>query len=222
MHSQSPPSQDIFEASRFPESMATSYHAIYAHGMHFRVRDAEDDKVTCDSGVASSVWHQERESGATTATTLTGASYVDWVEEILELNYKSHCVVVLVYSWISGDLERPNPKVVKDKYGFTLGNFQRTIPLGKDSFAFPTQCRQVYYSKDEAWNNKRGGDWRVIIGTEVRGRRIAVEDRRPDIPLLNPGRDEDYKGLRGISDYDSSSLEEELDPQSDEEEDECG
>jgi hypothetical protein len=111
---------------------------------------------------------------------------------------------------------------VKDKDGFALGNFQRTIPLGKDSFAFPTQCRQVYYSKDEAWNNKRGGDWRVIIGTEVRGRHIAVEDRRPNIPLLNPGRDEDYKGLRGISDYDSSSLEEELDPQSDEEEDECG
>jgi hypothetical protein len=49
------PSEDEFEESRLPEKVGTTYRAMYVHGMHLRVKSAEDKKVTCDSGVAAGV-----------------------------------------------------------------------------------------------------------------------------------------------------------------------
>jgi hypothetical protein len=95
-------------------------------------------------------------------------------------------------------VEGNNKKIVMDRYGFFLGNFRLPIPLGPLSFAFPTQCKQVFFSNDETWNSKRGGDWKVIIGSEVRGRRVAQDNRTPDIEILKPGRDADYEGLHGL------------------------
>ena len=207
-NAESRPTKDIFEASRVPKSMATGYRAMYAKGMHIRVHDAEDDKLTSDSGVAASVWRRQREPELG-RTFLSGKWYVGWVEEIIELNYRSHCVAVLACSWIPADLERSNRKVMKDEYGFGMGNFQRRLPLGKESFAFPMQCKQVFYSDDHVWNNEKGGDWKVIMGTEVRGRRLAEDEDAPDIPLLHPGQDTDHNGLQGPYDDESARSEEE-------------
>jgi hypothetical protein len=49
------PSNEEFEESRLPEQIGIAYRAMYAHGMHLRVRSAEEEKVTFDSGVASAV-----------------------------------------------------------------------------------------------------------------------------------------------------------------------
>jgi hypothetical protein len=49
------PTQEELEESTLPEKVATSYRAMYAHGMHLRIRSAEEEKVTCDSGVAAAV-----------------------------------------------------------------------------------------------------------------------------------------------------------------------
>jgi hypothetical protein len=47
------PTRDVIEASKLLEKIAISYRAMYAHGMHLRIFTAEEEKVTCDSVVAS-------------------------------------------------------------------------------------------------------------------------------------------------------------------------
>jgi hypothetical protein len=70
------------------------------------------------------------------------------------------------------------------------------MPLGLDSFAFLTQCVQVFYSDNKIRNSRSGGDWKVICGTDVRGRRADVSIGRPEIAMLAAGKDSDFEGLR--------------------------
>jgi hypothetical protein len=123
--------------------------------------------------------------------------YVGWFEETLELDYRSHCCIVLFCSWIPTKLVASNTKMLQDKYGFAVGNFERTMPPGPDSFAFPTQCQQVYFSDDINFNAAHGGEWKVILGTDIRGRCCDTQPTsRPDIQVLAAGRDNDFAGLR--------------------------
>jgi hypothetical protein len=121
--------------------------------------------------------------------------YVGWIEEILELTYRNHCCIVLVYSWIPGNPSGPHPKVVCDEYGFAVGNFVRTMVLGPDSFAFPTQCVQVFFSNDIHGTKRNGGDWKVMCGIDVRGRKGNLNVGRPKIALLADGHDSNFPGL---------------------------
>ena len=143
------PTRDVYESSRLPERLATGYRAMYAHGMHLRIRGAEEDKVTCDSGVAAAVWERRRNRNVECGDEVVTAEYVGWVEEIIELDYRSHCCIVLLCSWIPGSQDIPNRKVERDRYGFLLGNFGTPLHVGPKSFAFPTQCQQVFFSNDE-------------------------------------------------------------------------
>ena len=88
----------MYEASRLPGKVAIGYRAMYIHSMHVRIREVEEDKVTCNSGVAVAVWERRRSREGNSRDELDTAKYVGWVEEILELNYYSHCCVVLVCS----------------------------------------------------------------------------------------------------------------------------
>jgi hypothetical protein len=134
------PIYDEFKESKLPEHVATSYRAMCAHGMHLRIKSAEDDKVTCDNGVAAAILRRNRGRRVSRPWELESREFVGWIEEILELDYRSHSCIVLVCSWIPPSMGGPNAKVVRDDYGFTLGNFNQTMPLGPDSFTFPTQC----------------------------------------------------------------------------------
>ena len=89
-----------------------------------------------------------------------------------------------------------NPKVICDEYEFILENFIHTMPLYQDSFAFPTQYIQVFYSNDKHRNTGSGNDWKVICGTNMRGRRGDVSIARSEIAMLVVGQDSDFKGLR--------------------------
>jgi hypothetical protein len=190
------PSAEEIQESRLPERVGTAYRAMYAHGMHLRIKSAEEEKVTCDSGVASAVQRQSRARALNISEQFQTAEYVGWIEEILELDYRNHCCIVLVCSWIPGNFSGTNPKVVRDDYEFTIGNFARTMPLGPDSFAFPTQCVQVFFSDDIDRNERCGGDWKVICGTDVRGRMGDLSVGKPEIALLAAGQDSDFSGLR--------------------------
>ena len=192
------PTEDVINGSRLPERMATGYRAMYAHGMHLRIREAEQDKVTSDSGVAAAVSERRRRRDNEVVDEIDTAEYVGWIEEILELNYRSHCCVVLVCSFIPGVQGVRNSKVERDRYGFLLGNFISTMPIGPKSFAFPTQCQQVFFSKDVKWNEEWGGDWKVICGTDVRGKRGNLDIYQPNIEMLSIGRDSDFIGIRGL------------------------
>jgi hypothetical protein len=70
------------------------------------------------------------------------------------------------------------------------------MPLGSDSFAFPTQYIQVFYSDDQIRSTRIGGDWKVICGTDIRGRHGDFSTARPDIEMLATSRDSDFHGLR--------------------------
>jgi hypothetical protein len=188
----------VYEASRLPEEVATGYRAMYAHGIHLRIRETKRDKVTSDSGVAAAVSTHSRSRNVNYTEDLVTTEFVGWVEEILELNYRSHCCIVLVCSWIPGDLHMQNAKVERDRYGFLLGNFNTVLPLGPKSFAFPTQCQQVFFSDDKKYNAERGGDWKVVCATDVRGRRGTHDLFSADIQMLGIGRDSDFQGLTGL------------------------
>jgi hypothetical protein len=54
------PSQEEVEESKLPEKMGTAYRVMYVHGMHMRIRSAEEEKVTCDSGVATAVLRRSK------------------------------------------------------------------------------------------------------------------------------------------------------------------
>ena len=108
------PSVDVYESSRLPEVIATGYRAMYAHGMHLRIQGAEVEKVTCDSGVAAAVLERRRSRNAETVDDVISAEYVGWIQEILELNYRSHCCIVLLCSWIPGSQDTRNAKVERD------------------------------------------------------------------------------------------------------------
>jgi hypothetical protein len=81
------PSDEEVEESRLPEKVGTAYRAMYVHGMHFKIRSAEEEKVTCDSGVASAMWRRIQGRAINRAEQFETAEYVGWIEEILELNY---------------------------------------------------------------------------------------------------------------------------------------
>ena len=46
------------EASKFPEIVATTYRAMYAHAMHLQIKTTEEEKLFCDRAIIASVWCQ--------------------------------------------------------------------------------------------------------------------------------------------------------------------
>jgi hypothetical protein len=194
--SENKPPTDVVEASHLPEIRATGYRHMYAHGMHFYIKDAEEEKITCDSAVAASISRRKSRREFLNSGEMEMMEYVGWIQEILELDYRSHCYIVLLYSWIPAKLEASNPKVVQDRYGYALANLQSPMTLGQNSFAFPTQCQQVFFSDDVEYSGLHGVDWKVVCGTTVRGRRGESDYERPEIDILNPGRAVDWEGLR--------------------------
>lgn len=80
----------------------------------------------------------------------------------------------------------------KGEWGFTVANFNTMVPFGYESFAFPIHCNQVFFSDVE---DEPG--WRVLLRTEVRGRRIDNNIEEDDInPMFAMGADIDFEGLR--------------------------
>jgi len=118
--------------------------------------------------------------------------YVGEVEEIVELDYRRTCVVVFVCCWVRTNYREPNATVKRDKWGFTLANFQSCERFGRESFAFPRHCEQVFFS-----DTLKLVGWRVVLQREVRGRRMDNLTSESGTPLLfERGRDDNFEGLR--------------------------
>jgi hypothetical protein len=71
--------------------------------------------------------------------------YVGNVQEILEVNYKSLYVIILVCTWAKANYRGPLATTKKDKWGFTLANFNSMVPFGPEAFVLPTHVDQVFY-----------------------------------------------------------------------------
>jgi len=101
--------------------------------------------------------------------------YIIHIEEILELNYHHHYVVVLVCDFVKANYVGENATIKKDKWSFTLANYEkRPRIVCRDNFAFPKYCEQVFYSEA-----RESLGWRVVLKKEVRGHRVvpSLEDK---------------------------------------------
>ena len=185
--------EDVEDSSNKPSLQAQRFKSMYAYGYHYRVKSAEESITkTCDFGVAA-FFRRPCRSGRRDANVVdTNLEYIGQILEIVELNYGRHCTVLLVCDWVKANYRGRNATVRKDEWGFTLANFNTMVPFGYESFAFPIHCDQVFFSDVE---DEPG--WRVVLRTEVRGRRIDHNIEEDDInPMFAMGADIDFEGLR--------------------------
>ena len=182
---------DVIDISIGPARMATSYRSMWAYGNHFRVKSAERNLTTIDCGVVAT-FEQECRSGPQDQNTIMAqVEYVGWVEEILELDYGRFQVIVFLCNWVKAISQGPGTTMKRDEYGFTLVNFNRLIPISAQSFVFPIQVEQVFFSDT---NCEQPGCWKVVLRKEVRARRTTMDMNR-EIGLLSLGDDTEFLGL---------------------------
>lgn len=107
--------QSVVDSSKRPSLMAKKFRALNAYGNHYRVRTAELSLRTCDSGVAA-VFRRPWRSGVRDQNPVEAAvEYVGHLHEILELDYTTHCVVILVCEWMKANYAGNNATVKKDR-----------------------------------------------------------------------------------------------------------
>jgi hypothetical protein len=85
----------LLASSKLPDVNATSYKSMKAYGMHLCCKGAEVHMSTADNGVATSFDRLHKSSMDGPNPEVRREEYLGWIKEILELNYREHCVVVL-------------------------------------------------------------------------------------------------------------------------------
>jgi hypothetical protein len=101
----------LLASSKLPDLNATSYKSMKTYGMHLRCKSVEEHMSASDSGVAAAFDCVYRVGGNGSGPMVQKEEYLSWIEEILELNYRDHCVVVLACKWVKARyiLYRPQP-----------------------------------------------------------------------------------------------------------------
>ena len=184
---------DVLQAaSKFPSTRVKKYRSMFSQGYHFRVQSAESHLKTCDSGLAGTFLRSCRAGVGDRNPVVAPIEYVGKLDEIIEVDYGAFKQVVLVASWVQANYRGANATVKKDRWGFTVANFNRMIDFGRDSFALPGHVQQVYFS-----DCIESPGWKVVIRTEPRGKRVVSGENDVHEGLIfRQGRDQDYEGLR--------------------------
>jgi len=86
----------VVDTARGPLTCATAYKSMYAFGNHFSALSSERSMKTMDSGVAATFKQTCRNGIRDVNQVEVDVEYVGHIKEILELNYRWHCVVVFV------------------------------------------------------------------------------------------------------------------------------
>jgi hypothetical protein len=123
---------DVEDIAVFLNQVAIAYWAIRAYGMHLRCWSVEVGSQTADSAVAATfVQSTSLELVQASQQPSQYVEYVGSIEEILEIDYGRHCVMVLVCSWVKAHNVGSNPTTMHD-YRFTMVNLSQSssIPLG--------------------------------------------------------------------------------------------
>jgi hypothetical protein len=184
--------KEIIQLSIPPTLKATTYRSIFAYGNHIHVKSAETHLVTMDSRVAAVFRTTCRSSVNDKNPVNVDVEYVGYVEEIMELNYGTTCVIVLLCHWVRANYRGVGATMECDEYGFTLVNFNHMLPISEDSFAFPIHIQHVFFSNDPGNND----GWKVVIKNEPRNRRVqCAKDKMAEVPCLTLGNDENCAGL---------------------------
>ena len=184
---------DIVDTARGPLHVATTYKSMHAYGNYYRVCSSEQALRTTDSGMAATFRQVCRNGIRDSNQVNADMKYVGHIEEILELNYRRHCLVVLVCDFVKANYVGENATIKKDKWGFTLANYRRRYGnICCDSFAFLVHCEQMFY-----FEATKAPGWRVVLRKEVRGKRVLPNNGEDvEAQLFEMGADEDFHGLR--------------------------
>ena len=151
----------------------------------------ERNFLTQDCGVAATFVRPWRSNARDPNPEEVNIEYVGDLEKIVELDYRRTCVVVFVCRWVKSNYRRANETIIRDKWGFTLANFQSFERFGKESFVFLKHCEQVFWS-----NVPELPGWRVVLQPKIRGRRVDNFSSECETSLLfAKGGDSDYEGL---------------------------
>jgi hypothetical protein len=187
--------QDVKALMLPPSDVAKSYRSMYAYGNHLRVRSAETQLTTADSGVAATFRQLCRAGTKDTNLRAAELEYVGWVEEILSVDYGQFEVVVLYCNWVVANMRGDGATMKRDDYGFTTVNFERLIPYSAQSFAFPLHIEQVFFAPDVV---KRG--WEVVLRREPRGvRSFSNHQLTDEVQCISLGRACDFPGLEATN-----------------------
>lgn len=167
---------DVFEddvvALSMPLSMrARSFKSMRAYGQQFRVCSSEANLITSDCGVTVTSETVQR-SGISDAHTVTGpVTYYGKVQEILELDYGSLKLVVLLCDWVPPISRGPSACEKIDKYGFTLVKLSRLMRRSTNSFVFPLHSLKVFFS-----NFSEDLEWSAMVHVEPTRSTRVYED----------------------------------------------
>jgi hypothetical protein len=100
---------------------------MYAYGNHIREKSAKTNLVTMDFGVAATFTTMCKPSGQDYSPIKAYLEYVGWIEEKLELDYGTTCVIVLF--WVKANYKGTRAIMKQYEYGFTLVNFNEMFPF---------------------------------------------------------------------------------------------
>lgn len=110
---------------------------MWAFGNHLLVKSVERRLKTCDFGVAA-IFHRPYQSRLTYQNAMMAdIEYVRNLQEIVELKYKGHCVIVLFCKFVKANYCTQLAMVKNDRWRFTLANFIRHKHYNYKSFDFP-------------------------------------------------------------------------------------
>lgn len=123
--------------------------------------------VTIDSRVTVTCETEQQSGPLDRNSILRAVSYFGRIQEILELDYGHLKPIVLLCNWMSPIWRGPTACLQKDKYGFTLIKSSRLMRRSENSFVFPLQASQVFFSKcgEEP-------DWLVVLHANARSTRV--------------------------------------------------
>jgi ABC-type maltose transport system permease subunit len=119
---------------------------MYAYGNHICVKNAKTNLVTMDSRIVATFTTMCKSSGQYSSPIKAYLEYVGWVEESLELDYGTTCVIVLL--WVKANYKGTRTIMKQYEYGLTFVNFNEMLPFLEDSFAFPIHVEQIFFFDD--------------------------------------------------------------------------
>jgi hypothetical protein len=76
---------------------------------------------------------------------LAKLEYVEWIEEILKLNYGVFNTIMDFCNGVKANYIGSNATIKRDEYHFTLVNFNSLTPIFDYSFAFPIHVEQMFF-----------------------------------------------------------------------------
>jgi hypothetical protein len=139
------------EAIQLPFLLAlkvTSYRAMYTYGNHIRLKSVKANLVIVHFRIVLAFITMCKSSQQVNNPIKVELEYVEWVEEILELDYGARCVIVLFCNWVKANYKMLRATMKQDEYGFTLMNFTQILSFLKYFFAFPIHLEHVFFFDD--------------------------------------------------------------------------